>query len=95
MKMEYRATSSAAGIADNDRVEEQGAASSGDLGARPARTYPLGMKRIVLPVLVGLVFALPAWSRDVHALGARAFQEVSDGYLVAFVDRMGTTLGCW
>lgn len=54
-----------------------------------------GMKRIVLPVLFGLLIALPAWSRDVHALGLRAFQEVSDSYLIAFVDRMGTTLGCW
>ncbi|MDA0703912.1 MAG: hypothetical protein O3A96_11855 [Proteobacteria bacterium] len=53
------------------------------------------MKRIVLPVLFGLLIALPAWSRDVHALGLRAFQEVSDSYLIAFVDRMGTTLGCW
>lgn len=53
------------------------------------------MKRSVLPVLIGLLIALPAWSRDVHALGMRAFQEVSDSYLVAFVDRMGTSLGCW
>lgn len=53
------------------------------------------MKRIVAPVMIGLLIALPAWSRDVHALGLRAFQEVSNSYLVAFVDRMGATLGCW
>jgi hypothetical protein len=53
------------------------------------------MKRIVAPVMIGLLIALPAWSRDVHALGLRAFQEVSNSYFVAFVDRMGATLGCW
>lgn len=53
------------------------------------------MRRYGLPVLVGLLLALPAWSRDVHALVFRAFHEISDSYLVAFVDRLGTTLGCW
>jgi len=53
------------------------------------------MRRYLLPALVGLVLALPAWSSDVHAFGLRAFQAVSDSYLVAFFDRLGATLGCW
>ena len=66
-----------------------------DLGSKRMPAYLSVMRRYVPPVLVGLLIALPAWSRDVHALGLRAFQEVSDSYLIAFVDRLGATLGCW
>ena len=66
-------------------------------GLARAPGFPIfpAMRRYGLPVLIGLLLAAPAWSRDVHAFGLRAFQEVSDSYLVAFVDRLGTTLGCW